>query len=215
MLDLCALYRPLASREHSGQAGGLPYLLQPQFPLLLTNTAFGHKAAAQREIEARFLALGAPPAFTLWEEADASALLAAGYRPGGTFELCVAEAHPTPHRVVRVPWSEAWKVARILTEAYGASAWRLAFAQAVGRWLQNPSHTALIAYAQGHALGAALVAEPAGLMLGVLPDGLGQEAGRALLSRIHPRPFIRAAGTELELPGRVVGRLVRYELPVE
>lgn len=214
MLKLWTLYQSLASKRHSGQVEGLPYLLQPQFPLLLTNTAFGYKAAAQREIEARFLALGAPPAFTLCEAADPSALLAAGYRPRATFELCIAEAHPTPHRVERVPWSEAWKVARILTEAYGAEAWRLAFAQAVGRYLKDPYHSALIVRTEGRAVGAALTGE-VGLLVGVLPVGLGQGAGRALLGSIHPRPFLRLAGSEAEFPGQVVGRFVRYELPVE
>lgn len=210
--DLYSLYRPLASRLHSGEVGGIPYLLQPNCPLLLANTAFGYLEAAQKELEARFQAVGAPPAFTVLEDSDPSALLAAGYRATAVFELCQSEPSPRAHWTEQVPWSEAWSIARILTEAYQAPQWRFLFAERVGRLLQDPHSQAFVAYLYGDAVGAILTHQGTGLLAGVVPPRLGNGVGAALVGRIHPRPFVRLAGTEAELPGRVLSRFIRYAL---
>lgn len=210
--DLYPLYRPLASRLHSGEVGGIPYLLQPSFPLLLANTAFGYLEAAQRELEARFQAVGAPPAFTVLEGSDPSALLASGYRATAVFELCQSEPSPRAYWTEQVPWSEAWSIARLLSEAYQAPQWRFALAERVGKLLQDPHSQAFVAYLYGDAVGAILVHGGVALLAGVRPERLGQGVGAALVGRIHPRPFMRLAGTEAELPGQVLSRFVRYAL---
>ncbi|GIW23782.1 hypothetical protein [Meiothermus sp.] len=212
LLNLHELYRPLASSGHSGEVAGIPYLLQPHFPLLLANTAFGYSEAAQKELEVRFRAVGAPPAFTVTEDLDASALLALGYRPSANFELCQSEPSPRAYWTEQVPWSEAWSIARILTEAYGVPEWRFPFSHAVGKLLQNPHSQAYVAYLYGEAVGAILTHQEVGLLAGVVPGRLGHGVGAALIGRIHPRPFIRLAGTEAEFPGQVQNRLVRYAL---
>ncbi|MCS7067342.1 MAG: hypothetical protein N2Z75_00630 [Meiothermus sp.] len=211
-INLYELFRPLASGPHSGEIGGVPYLLQPSFPLLLANTAFGYAEAAQRGIEARFQAIGAPPAFTLPEAHDASALLEHGYQPSAVFELCLPEPSPRAYWTEQVPWSEAWSIARILTEAYHAPEWRFPFSHSVGKLLQNPHNQAFVGYLYGEAVGAILVSREAGLLAGVVPNRLGRGVGAALLGRIHPRPFLRLAGTEAEWPGQVQSRFVRYAL---
>ncbi|WP_233498244.1 hypothetical protein [Meiothermus sp. QL-1] len=202
----------MASRAHSGEVAGVPYLLQPSFPLLLANTAFGYDPEATSTIEARFRSIGAPPAFTLPEGADASGLLARGYRPVAVFELCAPKSASSQIQTEQVPWSEAWRLARLITEAYQAPQWRLAFAQAVGRLLQSPENTAFVAYLEHEALGAALVGRGVGLLLGVLPSSLGQGVGSALLGRLYPGPFIRPEGSAVEFPGQPLQRFVRYAL---
>ncbi|WP_347708918.1 hypothetical protein [Meiothermus sp. CFH 77666] len=209
-LNLHELYRPLASGAHSGEVAGIPYLLQPNFPLLLANTAFGYAEAARKELEARFCAIGAPPAFTVQEGQDASALLALGYRPSAIFEVCQSKPSPRAYWTEQVPWSEAWSISRILTEAYRTPEWRFPFSHAVGKLLQNPHSQAFVAYLYGEAVGAILTHQEVGLLAGVVPGRLGNGVGAALIGRIHPRPFIRLAGTEAEFPGQVQSRLVRY-----
>ncbi|MCX7602349.1 MAG: hypothetical protein N2Z75_10480 [Meiothermus sp.] len=211
-INLHELYRLLASGPHSGEVEDIPYLLQPNFPLLLANTAFGYSEAAQKEIEARFRAIGAPPAFTVPEDLDASTLLVLGYQPSAIFELCQSEPSPRAYWTEQVPWSEAWSIARILTEAYHTPEWRFPFSHSVGKLLQNPHNQAFVAYLYGEAVGAILVSEEVGLLAGVVPKRLGNQVGAALIGRIHPRPFLRLAGTGAEWPGQVQNRFVRYAL---
>lgn len=210
--DLYKLYRPLASAAHSGEVGGLPYLLQPGFPLLLANTAFGYAEAAREELEVRFQAIGAPPAFTVLESFDPSGLLALGYRPSAIFELCQSEPSPRAYWTEQVPWSEAWSIARLLTEAYQAPQWRFPFAERVGRLLQDPNNLAFVAYLYDDAAGAILTHRAVGLLAGVIPRRLKNGVGAALVGRIHPRPFLRLAGSEAELPGHTLRRFLRYSL---
>ncbi|MFC6919585.1 hypothetical protein [Meiothermus taiwanensis] len=210
--DLYPLYRPLASAAHSGEVAGIPYLLQPSFPLLLANTAFGYLEAAREELEARFRAVGAPPAFTVLEGSETSRLLDLGYRATAAFELCQSEPSPRAYWSEQVPWSEAWSIARLLTEAYQAPQWRFPFAERVGRLLQDPHSQAFVAYLYGDAAGAILTHQGTGLLAGVVPPRLGNGVGAALVGRIHPRPFVRLAGSEAELPGRVLSRFIRYAL---
>ncbi|GIW34540.1 hypothetical protein [Meiothermus sp.] len=211
-INLHELYRLLASGAHAGEVAGIPYLLQPNFPLLLSNTAFGYTEAARTELEARFRAIGAPPAFTVPEGQDASALLAQGYRPSAIFEFCQSESSPRAYWTEQVPWSEAWSISRILTEAYRTPEWRFPFSHAVGKLLQNPHSQAFVAYLYGEAVGAILTYQEVGLLAGVVPRRLDSGVGAALIGRIHPRPFIRLAGTGAELPGQVQSRFVRFAL---
>lgn len=186
--DLYPLYRPLASAAHSGEVAGIPYLLQPSFPLLLANTAFGYLEAAREELEARFRAVGAPPAFTVLEGSETSRLPDLGYRATAAFELCQPEPSPRAYWTEQVPWSEAWSIARLLTEAYQAPQWRFPFAERVGRLLQDPHSQAFVAYLYGDAAGAILTHRGTGLLAGVVPPRLGNGVGAALLGRIHPGP---------------------------
>lgn len=211
-INLHELYRPLASGAHAGEVAGIPYLLQPHFPLLLTNTAFGYAEAARTELEARFRAIGAPPAFTVLEDFDPSELLALGYRPSAVFEFCQPIPSPRAFWTEQVPWSEAWTISRILTEAYHTPQWRFPFSHAVGKLLQSSQNQAFVAYLYGDAVGAILIHQEVGLLAGVIPKQLGHGVGAALMGRIHPRPFIRLAGTEAEFPGQVQSRFVRYAL---
>lgn len=211
-IDLHALYRPLASGAHAGEVAGIPYLLQPNFPLLLSNTAFGYSEAARKQIETRFQAIGAPPAFTVPEGQDAAALLTLGYRPSAIFEFCQSEPSPRAYWTEQVPWSEAWSVSHILTEAYRTPEWRFPFSHALGKLLQNPHSQTFVAYLYGEAVGAILTHQEVGLLAGVVPRRLGNGVGAALVGRIHPRPFIRLAGTEAELPGQVQSRFIRFAL---
>lgn len=210
-MNLFDLYQPLAAQ--SGQVAGVPYLLQPNFPLLLANTAFGYSEGALKEIEDRFRMAGAPLAFTVPERFDASELLALGFQPSASFELCQPEPSVRAYWTEHVPWSEAWTIARILTEAYGAPEWRFPFSQAVGKLLQNPEASGFVAYLYGDAVGAVLTYRGAAILAGVMPQRQGNDVGAGLLGRIHPAPFVRLAGTEAEFPGRVQQRFVRYSRP--
>lgn len=180
--------------------------------MLLANTAFGYAEAAQKELEARFQAIGAPPAFTVLEGDDPSALCALGYRPSATFELCQSEPSHRAFWSEQVPWSEAWSIARILTEAYQVPQWRFPVSQRIGKLLQDPGGQAFVAYLYGEAVGAILVYRGVGLLAGVVPRRWGHGVGAALIGRIDPRPFLRLAGTEAEFPGRVLSRFIRYSL---
>ncbi len=164
------------------------------------------------EIEARFTAIGAPPAFTVLEGTDPSALLAAGYRPTTIFELCQSEPCHRAFWSEQVPWSEAWSIAHILTEAYQVPRWRFPFSQRVGKLLQAPGSQAFLGYLYGEAAGTMLTYQEVGLLAGVVPKRLGHGVGAALVGRIYPKHFIRLAGTEEEFPGQVQGRFVRYTL---
>ncbi|MBF6596316.1 MAG: hypothetical protein IVW51_17955 [Thermaceae bacterium] len=207
-MNLFELYRPLAAQ--SGEVARIPYLLAPNFPLLLTNTAFGFHKAALKEIRDRFRRVGAPPAFTVPEHFDVSELVAMGFRPTTTFELCESKPSARAYWTEHVPWSEAWNIARILTEAYAAPEWRFPFSQAVGKLLQKPEGNAFVAYLYGDAVGAILAYRRIGIFAGVLSERLGSGVGAGLIGRIHPLPFVRLAGTEAEFPGQVQQRFVRY-----
>lgn len=211
MSDLFEALRPLAAQ--AGEVEGIPYLLQPNFPLLLTNTAFGYSEHALRQIEARFAAIEAPPAFLLPQAFDAE-LIQQGYRAEVSFELCQSEPSVRSYWTEHVPWSEAWTIGKILTEAYGAPQWRFPLTQAVGKLLQKPDSSAFVAYLYGEAVGAVLTHRGLGILAGVLPGKQGKGAGAGLLGRIHPLPFIRLAGLEAEFPGRVQARFVRYSKEV-
>lgn len=207
-MNLFDLYQPLAAQ--SGEVAGVLYLLQPDFPLLLTNTAFGYREAALKELTDRFQMIGAPVAFTVPEHFDASELVALGFQPSATFELCESESSARAYWTEHVPWSEAWNTARILTEAYAAPEWRFPFSQAVGKLLQKPQGSAFVAYLYGDAVGAILTCRGTGIFAGVLSERLGSGVGAGLIGRIHPLPFVRLAGTEAEFPGQVQQRFVRY-----
>lgn len=207
-MNLFDLYQPLAAQ--SGEVAGVSYLLQPDFPLLLTNTAFGYREAALKELADRFRRLGAPLAFTVPERFDASELVALGFQPSATFELCESEPSARAYWTEHVPWSEAWTIARILTEADAAPEWRFPFSQAVGKLLQKPQGSAFVAYLYGHAVGAILTYRGTGIFAGVLSERLGSGVGAGLIGRIHPLPFVRLVGTEAEFPGQVQQRFVRY-----
>lgn len=211
-MDLHELYLPLASRQHSGEVAGIPYLLQPNFPLLLTNTAFGFNESVLQELRTRFTQVGAPLACTLPEQFDPAGLSALGFRPSATFELCQSEPSPRAYWTEQVPWSEAWTISRLLTEAYNAPDWRFACSHPVGKLLQNPSNHAFVAYLYGDAVGAILTHQEVSLLAGVVPERLGNGVGAALVGRIHPRLFIRMAGDETEFPGQVQSRFIRYTL---
>lgn len=210
-MNLFDLYRPLAAQ--SGELSGIPYLLQPNFPLLLANTAFGYHRAALKPLEERFRRIGAPPAFTVPEGFDASELVASGYQPSATFEVCQSQASVRAHWTEHVPWSEGWTLSRLLTDAYGAPEWRFPFSQAAGKLLQQPDASGFIAYLYGGAVGAVLVCKGVGILAGVIPERQGNGAGAGLLGRIHPMPFVRLAGTEGEFPGQVEEQFVRYSSP--
>ncbi|MFN3392780.1 MAG: GNAT family N-acetyltransferase [Meiothermus ruber] len=141
-----------------------------------------------------------------------SALLAAGYRASATFELCQSEPSHRAFWTEQVPWSEAWSIARILTEAYQVPQWRFPVSQRIGKLLQDPDSQAFVAYLYGEAVGAILVYQGIGLLAGVVPKRLGHGVGAALIGRIDPRPFLRPAGTEAEFPGQVLNRFIRYSL---
>lgn len=211
-MDLHELYLPLASRQHSGKVAGISYLLQPNFPLLLTNTAFGFSESVLEELRAQFTQVGAPLACTLLERSDPSELVALGFRPSATFELCQSEPSPRAYWTEQVPWSEAWTLSRLLTEAYNVPEWRFPFLHPVGKLLQNPNNQAFVAYLYGDAVGAILTYQEVGLLAGVVPERRGNGVGAALVGRIYPRPFIRLAGDETEFPGQVQSRFIRYAL---
>lgn len=208
MTDLFEALCPLATQ--AGEVEGIPYLLQPNFPLWLTNTAFGFSASALQEIEARFGAIEAPPAFLLPEALDAAELSQRGYRAEATFELCQSEPSVRSYWTEHVPWSEAWSIGKILTQAYQAPQWRFPLSQAVGKLLQKPDTSAFVAYLYGDAVGAVLTNKGLGILAGVVPGRHGNGAGAGLLGRIAPMPFIRLAGLESEFPGQVRARFVRY-----
>lgn len=209
-MNLFDLYLPLASKLHSSAEGAVPYLLQPNFPLLLTNTAFGFEDAAHTKLEARFNQVGAPMAYTLSEGTNPK-LAEMGFQPSAQFEVCQSEPSKRAYWTEHVPWSEAWTIAKILTEAYGAPDWRFPFSQALGKLLQNPQNSAFVAYLYGDAVGAIVTSGEVGILAGVVPQRQGQDVGLGLLGRINPKPFIRLTGTETELPGRALERFVRYE----
>ncbi len=211
-MNLYELYLPLASRQHSGEVAGISYLLQPNFPLLLTNTAFGFSSLALEVLRTRFAEVGAPLSCTLPEHSDPAELLAQGFRPSATFELCRSEPSHQAYWSEQVPWSEAWELARILTEAYAAPEWRFPFSHAVGKLLQSPNSSAFVAYLYGEAVGAVLTHQGVGILAGVVPERQGNNIGAGLIGRVHPMPFVRLAGTETEFPGQVQGRFVRYTL---
>ena len=210
-MNLFDLYQPLAAQ--SGDFAGIPYLLPPNFPLLLANTAFGFSEAALKEITDRFNMAGAPLAFTVPERFDPSELLASGLQPSATFELCEPEPSVRAYWTEHVPWSEAWTIARILTEAYAAPEWRFPFSQAVGKLLQKREASGFVAYLYGDAVGAILTYKGTAVLAGVVPERLGNNVGAGLIGRIHPAPFVRLSGTEGEFPGQVQGRFIRYSGP--
>lgn len=213
MTDLFEALRPLASE--TGEVDGVPYLLQPNFPLWLSNTAFGYNQNALKEVEAKFTAVGAPPAFLLPQQSDASELLNRGYSPQATFELCPSEPSVRSYWTEHVPWSEAWTIGKILTEAYGAPQWRFPVAQSIGKLLQKPDASAFVAYLYGEAVGALLTHKGIGILCGVIPDKHGNGLGAGLIGRIYPMPFIRLAGLETEFPAQAQRRFVRYSLPIQ
>jgi hypothetical protein len=205
---LFELFEPLAAQ--SGEVAGVPYLLQPNFPLLLVNTAFGFEPGALDRLEARFAQAGLPLAFTLPEDDPALPELAAlGFSPSATFELCQAQPSKRSFWTEQVPWSEAWSLSRILTEAYGAPEWRFPFAQALGKLLRREGSSAFFAYLYGDAVGAVVTYRGVGLLAGVVPARQGHGAGTGLLGRIAPMPFLRLAGSEAEFPGEALRRFVR------
>lgn len=208
-MNLFELYQPLAARANSGELGGIPYLLQPNFPLLLANSAFGFNPEVHSELEARFTQIGAPMAYTLPDTTEVPSTF--DLRPSTTFELCQSEPSKRAYWTEHVPWSEAWTIAKILTEAYGVPQWRFPMSHALGKLLQNPENNAFVAYLYGEAVGAIVTHQKVGILAGVVPSRQGQGVGLGLLGRIHPMPFVRLAGTENELPGAVLRRWIRYE----
>jgi hypothetical protein len=208
-MNLFDLYLPLASRQHSGEVSNVPYLLQPNFPLLLANTAFDFKEEAHGELEARFAQAGIPLSYTLPEGFEIPSTF--DFRPATIFELCASQPSVRAHWTEHVPWSEGWTIAKIMTEAYGMPEWRMPFSSPVGKFLQNPNHSAFIAYLYGDGVGAVLTTPEAAILVGVTPKRLGNGVGAGLIGRIHPKPFLRMAGTEAEFPGQVIRRFVRYE----
>jgi len=211
ILDLHELFQPLA--PESGVVGGVPYLLQPNFPLLLANTGFGYSETALKELPALFEMVGAPPAFLLPERFDASELSVLGFRPSAIFEICQSQPSVRSYWTEHVPWSEAWTIGRILTEAYGVPEWRFPVSQALGKLLQKPQANAFVAYLYGDAVGAMVTHKKVGILSGVLPDKQGNGLGAGLIARIHPMPFVRLAELEAEFPGQVQARFIRYSLP--
>lgn len=206
-MNLFDLYKPLATR--SGEIGGVPYLLQPNFPLLLANTAFDFKAAAYEELEAHFAQAVVPLSYTLPENIILPS--AFGFIPSAIFELCASQPSVRAGWTEHVPWSEGWTIAKILTEAYRMPEWRMPFSSPVGKFLQNPENSAFIAYLYGDSVGAILTTPEAAILAGVTPKRLGNGVGTGLIGRIHPKPFVRLAGTADEFPGEVIQRFVRYE----
>lgn len=208
-MNLFDLYLPLASSQHSGEVGGVPFLLQPNFPLLLANTAFEFREEAHEELAARFTQAGIPISYTLPENAPLP--MGFGLQPSTAFELCTSVPSVRAQWTEHVPWSEGWTIARILTEAYRMPEWRMPLSSPVGKFLQHPDHSAFIAYLYADGVGAVLATKVAAILLGVTPSRLGNGVGAGLIGRIYPKPFIRPAGTEAEYPGEVIQRYVRFE----
>lgn len=211
MTDLQALYRPLAAE--SGAVGGVRYLLQPEFPLLLANAAFDFDPAAVEELEGRFSSVGAPLAFILPDEHPRlEELRSAGFAAQEAFELCTTHPSARATWAEHVPWSEAWTLSKILTEAYEAPQWRYPLSQTLGRALQKGCQ-GFIAYLYYEPVGAAIVHQGTGLLLGVEPRRLGSGIGHSLIGRIHPGSFVRLRQSAAEFPGEVLATYRRYIHP--
>ncbi|PZA08838.1 MULTISPECIES: hypothetical protein [unclassified Meiothermus] len=209
MIDLPSLYRPLAAE--AGAVRGVRYLLQPEFPLLLANAAFDFDPAAVEELDRRFASTGAPLAFILPEDHPRlEEVRGAGFIPQEAFELCTTQPSARATWAEHVPWSEAWTLSRILTEAYGAPQWRYPFAQALGKALRKGAGQAFIAYLYHQPAGAAIVHQGVGLLLGVEPKQRGKGIGDSLTGRIHPARFLRLGTTATEFPGEVLTTYRRH-----
>ncbi|MER3479488.1 MAG: hypothetical protein C4327_03125 [Meiothermus sp.] len=212
MLDLQALYQPLAAK--AGAVGGVRYLLQPEFPLLLANAAFDFTPEAVEDLEPLFSSIGAPLAFILPDgHPRLEEVLGAGFVAGEAFELCQTQPSARATWAEHVPWSEAWTLGKILTEAYRAPQWRYPLAQTLGKALQQGGCQAFIAYLYYQPAGVAMVHGGTGLLLGVEPGRLGSGVGQSLVGRIHPGHFIRWPQTATEFPGQVLMTYRRYTRP--
>lgn len=210
LLDLLSTFAPLASQQ--GEIAGVPYLLQSEAPLLLANTAFGYHPNALSELGALFNSVGAPLAFTLPHTHPAVAQLQAqGFAVSHRYSLCQSQSSPRAFWTEQVSWAEAWNLSELITQAYGAEAWRFPFTQVLGKALRKGWLQAYCAYLYGDAAGAAVVSNEVGLLLGVRPQRWGQGVGLSLLARLHPLPFLRLAGWENELPGTELQRWVRLQ----
>ena len=210
-MTLFELYRPLANQ--SGEAGGVPYLLQTESPLLLANTAFDFKPETLPELQQLFDSSQVPLCFTLPENHQSSPeLLAIGYRPSAIFELCQTQPSVRGMWAEHVPWSEAWNLAKILTEAHGVPQWRFPLTQVLGKSLRSGGCGAYLSYVYGEAVGAIIVHQNVGILSGILPKRLQHGVGASLLARIHPASFIRQEGQADEFPGEVQQRFIRFAL---
>lgn len=212
MIDLPALYRPLAAE--SGTVGEVRYLLQPEFPLLLANAAFDFALDAVEDLENLFSSIRAPLAFILPDDHPGlEEVQGAGFVARETFELCETQPSARATWAEHVPWSEAWTVGKLLTEAYEAPQWRYPFTQALGKALRQGDCQAFIAYLYYEPAGAVIVHQGIGLVLGVEPKRLGNGVGRSLIGRIHPSRFLRLLETAAEFPGQVRMTYRRYTRP--
>jgi hypothetical protein len=212
MIDLQALYRPLAAE--SGTVEGVRYLLQPEFPLLLANAAFDFNPEAVEDLENRFASIEAPLAFILPDDhLGLEEVQGAGFAAREIFELCETQPSARATWAEHVPWSEAWTVGKLLTEAYGAPRWRYPFTQTLGKALRQGDCQAFIAYLYYEPAGAVIVHQGMGLLLGVEPGRLGSGVGQSLTGRIHPSRFLRLHETAAEFPGQVLMTYRRYTRP--
>jgi hypothetical protein len=210
-MNLFDLYRPLSSQ--SGQVKSVPYLLQTGSPLLLANTAFGFKAQALAELQAFFGSAEIPLSFTLPpEHPKNSELSASGYKPSASFELCSTQPSVRAQWAEHVPWSEAWTIADILSDAYLVPQWRFPLSQTLGKALRTGGCEAFVSYVYGEAVGAILTHQGVGILAGVKAKRLNHGVGASLLGRIHPTTFVRMAGQADEFPGELKQRFIRYSL---
>lgn len=209
MIDLPTLYQLLAAE--SGAVRGVRYLLQPEFPLLLANAAFDFDPAAAEELEQRFSSIGAPLAFILPDDHPRlEEVRGAGFRAQEALELCTTQPSARATWAEHVPWSEAWTLGKILTEAYGAPQWRYPFAQTLGKSLRQGACQGFIAYLYYEPVGAVIVSQGTGLLLGVEPGRRERGVGQSLIGRIHPARFLRLGTTATEFPGEVLATYRRY-----
>jgi hypothetical protein len=210
-MRLFDLYHPLSNQ--SGDIGSISYLLQTEFPLLLANTAFDYEAEALPQLKALFGSAEVPLSFTLKGDSPAIPELSAmGYGLSASFHLCPTQPSVRAQWAEHVPWSEAWTIANILTEAHGVPQWRFPLSQTLGKALRTGGCDAFVSYMYGEAVGAIVTHQGVGILAGVLPKRANQGVGASLLARIHPAAFIRMEGQEAEFAGEVQHRFIRLVL---